>query len=57
MEEEAKEDYPNLITVVTNVMRPKDRVIMTQMEETRKALREKEAQKKIWQKVMDGSDH
>ena len=57
VDEEAKEDYPNLITVVTDVMRPKDRVIMTQMEETRKALREKEAQKKIWQKVMDGSDH
>ena len=54
IEEEAKEDYPNLITVVTDIMRPKDRVIAAQMEETRKTLREKEAAKKLWQKVMDG---
>ena len=54
IEEEAKEDYPNLITVVTDIMRPKDRVIAAKMEETRKTLREKEAAKKLWQKVMDG---
>ena len=55
LEEEAKEDYPNLMTVVADVMRPKDRVIVAQIEKARKALREKEEEKKIWQKVMSNS--
>ena len=52
LDEEAKEEYPNLMTVMAEIMRPKDRVIVAQMERARKALREKEEKKKLWQKVM-----
>ena len=55
LEEEAKEEYPNLMTVMAEIMRPKDRVIVAQMERARKALREKEEEKKFWQEVMSDS--